>query len=366
MYESKPCNLNHKKGAGDRGVRDRIGRVVNVVKRHDGLWGTLQVLRSSPYAEMVFECAERMPECMGLSHTAQGRERCGPKGVVIEAVTEVTSVDLVADYASTRGLAEGLLSRGPAGRRGGWVRDSAPRPLAEVARAVSGPDTAADHVKQMRRRHLAERVSERLAANGAGHAARRLTEMAEAGLLGPDGSGSAMSGISGEADVEARRRAKLRKHISRLLAYRNADLADIAARVAKAFDDPDSIGGDEEGAQGYAANESRRGYIGQTIEAMRAQAGLSPAHVAVQRQLREAAAANFTRRRVRWTSPPSRSGFSPGGNSVAQRIEMTRAESEQAARAERPRAAVTFRVVRENDQLIVVASNVGHVLRQHR
>jgi hypothetical protein len=106
LYEGRPINLNHNKGSGDRDARDRLGRITNVEKRPDGLYGTLHLLTSHEMADRVFEAAERMPNAFGLSHTARGRERPGPNGSVIEAVQSVSSVDLVSDPASVSGLYE--------------------------------------------------------------------------------------------------------------------------------------------------------------------------------------------------------------------------------------------------------------------
>lgn len=147
MYESRVVNFNHHKGVGDRSVYDRFGRVVNVVKRDDGLYGDLEYLRSHPYAESVVEAAERMPNVYGLSHTARGRERRRPGGpATIERVESVQSVDLVGDPATVAGLYE---SRGN-GRMA--------------------------TMKELR---------ESLAGSRPGYA-KALKEMAEAGLMGPD------------------------------------------------------------------------------------------------------------------------------------------------------------------------------------
>lgn len=106
LYEGRVVNCNHAKSGQERDVRDRIGRTVNVVKKRDGLYGDLEILRSHPVAGAVFEAAERMPGLFGLSHTARGRERQGSRGAVIEAVQSVQSVDLVGDPATVAGLYE--------------------------------------------------------------------------------------------------------------------------------------------------------------------------------------------------------------------------------------------------------------------
>lgn len=147
LYEGRAVNFNHHRGAGDRSVYDRFGRVVNVRKAADGLYGDLEYLRSHPYAESVAEAAERMPNVYGLSHTARGVERPGgvKGGNRIERVESVQSVDLVGDPATVSGLYES---------RGGNVRLT---------------------VKQLQ---------EKLSQSRPGYA-RALREMAEAGIMAP-------------------------------------------------------------------------------------------------------------------------------------------------------------------------------------
>lgn len=106
MYEGRAVNFNHHKGAGDRSVYDRFGRIANAVKRQDGLYGDLEYLRSHPYAESVAEAAERMPNVYGLSHTARGVEKRSLSGNTVEKVESVQSVDLVGDPATVAGLYE--------------------------------------------------------------------------------------------------------------------------------------------------------------------------------------------------------------------------------------------------------------------
>ena len=50
--------------------------------------------------------AEHAPENVGFSHNVEARTARRGEEVVVEAITRVQSVDLVADPATTRGLFE--------------------------------------------------------------------------------------------------------------------------------------------------------------------------------------------------------------------------------------------------------------------
>lgn len=227
LYEGRVVNFNHHKGAGDRSVYDRFGRVVNVTKRADGLYGDLEYLRSHPHAEMVAEAASRMPNVFGLSHTARGRERRGAAGgpATIERVESVQSVDLVGDPATVAGLYE---SKG--GRRMATLTE----------------------------------LRGSLAESRPGYA-RALSEMAEAGLMGADAAMADPSPAPADAgadhgqaildackacidDASLAPDEKVKK-IKKLLAIHKGE-------DAPAEPDDDDAAGDG-GNSGYAANESK-------------------------------------------------------------------------------------------------------------
>ncbi|HEY2910973.1 MAG TPA: hypothetical protein VGI99_12045 [Gemmataceae bacterium] len=110
VYEGKPVNCDHSK---ESTVDRRFGWFSNVRPGEDGRpRGTLNALKSHPMFDRVFEAAERHPALFGFSHVAEcrtsqnpatGRER-------IEAITNVLSIDLVADPATTAGLFESRVS----------------------------------------------------------------------------------------------------------------------------------------------------------------------------------------------------------------------------------------------------------------
>lgn len=105
LYEGKPVNVDHADGSR-RSYRDRIGRLVSVELRADGLYGDLLVNPKHPLAEQLFWDAEHCPENVGLSHDAQGRTRAVGGRVIVEQIQQVRSVDLVAEPATTRSLYE--------------------------------------------------------------------------------------------------------------------------------------------------------------------------------------------------------------------------------------------------------------------
>lgn len=109
LYEGAKVNVNHPKGApqGPRDYQDRIGVVRQIELREDtGLFGDFYFNPKHPLAEQLAWDAEHAPENVGFSHNVQARiVRQGDRQVV-EAITKVQSVDLVADPATTRGLFE--------------------------------------------------------------------------------------------------------------------------------------------------------------------------------------------------------------------------------------------------------------------
>lgn len=103
-YEGLGINLDHQRG--NRRVSDGFGRLRSVELREDGLYGDLEYLKSHPFADQFVESAERMPEQVGLSHAAEGRTSQQGDKVVVEAIEEVYSVDVVRYPATTKGLFE--------------------------------------------------------------------------------------------------------------------------------------------------------------------------------------------------------------------------------------------------------------------
>jgi hypothetical protein len=108
LYEGKGVYLDHPdRPQQQRSARDRIGWLENVHMRPDGLYADLHLLTSDRDTAKVLEAAQKRPELFGLSHNAEGRGQHVNGVFVIEEITEVRSVDLVADPATNKSLFEG-------------------------------------------------------------------------------------------------------------------------------------------------------------------------------------------------------------------------------------------------------------------
>jgi len=110
LYEGSKVNVNHPKGnpGGPRDYQDRIGVLCNVrVEPGDGgLRGDFRFNPKLALAEQLIWDAEHSPENVGFSHNVEARTSRKDGRVIVEEITRVQSVDLVADPATTRGLFE--------------------------------------------------------------------------------------------------------------------------------------------------------------------------------------------------------------------------------------------------------------------
>jgi hypothetical protein len=110
VYEGVQSFLNHGTGRGGRNAQDLIGWWSGTGLRPDGKpGGVFNVIKSHPYANFVFEVAEKNPSLLGFSHVAECKTRRGPNGrEIVEEVRAVESIDLVANPATTKGFFEGV------------------------------------------------------------------------------------------------------------------------------------------------------------------------------------------------------------------------------------------------------------------
>jgi len=109
LYEGAKVNVDHPRGSPGtpRGYGDRIGSIQNVHVEPDGLYGDLHANPKHALFEQLAWDAKHCPGAVGLSHNIQGRTTRRSNGVVVvEEITRVQSVDLVADPATTHGLFE--------------------------------------------------------------------------------------------------------------------------------------------------------------------------------------------------------------------------------------------------------------------
>lgn len=108
LYEGSKVNVNHPEGSPDRprNYQDRLGQLKNTEVRSDGVYGDFHFNPKHPIAEQLAWDAEHSPENVGFSHNVLAKTSKANGQVLVEDILKVTSVDLVADPATTRGLFE--------------------------------------------------------------------------------------------------------------------------------------------------------------------------------------------------------------------------------------------------------------------
>lgn len=109
LYERAKVNVNHAPGGplAPRNYQERFGVINNVRLREGvGLFGDLHFNPKHPVADQLLWDAENAPENVGLSHNVLAKTSKQHGETVVEIITQVNSVDLVADPATTKGLFE--------------------------------------------------------------------------------------------------------------------------------------------------------------------------------------------------------------------------------------------------------------------
>ena len=109
LYEGAKVNINHPKGhpLSPRDYQDRLGVVRSVeFRRGEGLFGDLHFNPKHALSEQLVWDAEHAPQNVGMSHNVLARTKRQGEETVVEAITKVQSIDLVADPATTSGLYE--------------------------------------------------------------------------------------------------------------------------------------------------------------------------------------------------------------------------------------------------------------------
>jgi hypothetical protein len=109
LYEGAKVNVDHASTPGaPRGYADRMGVMENI-RLGDGDSGLFADFRFNPkhgVAEQLKWDAEHNPSAVGFSHNVLAKTTRRGSEVVVEEITKVQSVDLVADPATTKGLFE--------------------------------------------------------------------------------------------------------------------------------------------------------------------------------------------------------------------------------------------------------------------
>lgn len=108
LYEGISVRIDHPDDPEQqRSSNDVFGWLKNVRVANDGcLYADLHYFKSHPFASRLVEAVERNPRAFGLSHNASGETEQKQGMLLVHEITEVRSVDLVADPATTTGLFE--------------------------------------------------------------------------------------------------------------------------------------------------------------------------------------------------------------------------------------------------------------------
>jgi hypothetical protein len=224
LYEGAKVNINHPKGSpeGPRDYQDRIGVVRGVALREgEGLFADLHFNPAHALAGQLTWDAEHQPENVGFSHNVQGRVKRDGQRMVVEAITKVQSVDLVADPATTRGLFESQTAGLPLLAAGGQAVHASELTLEQLRAAR--PDLL-EQIERPLREQMARVNNEldSLRAQSVGSQKRDLALrlLAEHSLPLPDGQDPWSRAVVSEAFFEALLSAADEKHMRCLVEER--------------------------------------------------------------------------------------------------------------------------------------------------
>lgn len=159
LYEGAKVNVNHPKSfpSAPRDYQDRLGAIHNVALRgNEGLFADLHFNPQHALAGQLAWDAEHAPENVGFSHNVLARMAKRGERTVVEAITKVQSVDLVADPATTRGLFESASLATPS-----------PERVTEEARHRIVADLTASRLIQLRPDLVAEIATQLTEENAA-------------------------------------------------------------------------------------------------------------------------------------------------------------------------------------------------------
>ncbi|MBA4018308.1 MAG: hypothetical protein C0483_14170 [Pirellula sp.] len=106
MYEGAPVYFDHVKPGTERSYGDRFGEAVNVRLTPSGLIGDVKYNPDHPRAKQVLFDVENGTSKVGFSpdHYGDGPLRNGRR--VVETITVVKSIDIVANPATNRSFSE--------------------------------------------------------------------------------------------------------------------------------------------------------------------------------------------------------------------------------------------------------------------
>jgi hypothetical protein len=155
LYEGAKVNVNHPKDGplAPRDYRDRLGVIRQVEFRpDDGLFGNLHFNPKHALAEQLAWDAEHNPRNVGFSHNVLARLLREGEQTVVEAITHVQSVDLVADPAATQGLFEQAANEPTASESPADATVAIDEAAAEIARLSAELQASAEREAELQRR----------------------------------------------------------------------------------------------------------------------------------------------------------------------------------------------------------------------
>lgn len=103
VFANTPSYFNHPSGRRD--VRDLLGQFTEMRRVGDSIRGDLQLIENSKW---LLDVAERTPKAVGFSINAVGKTRKEGNLEIVESIVKATSIDLVADPATTKSIFEGV------------------------------------------------------------------------------------------------------------------------------------------------------------------------------------------------------------------------------------------------------------------
>lgn len=110
LYEGRKSFINHAKKddiGNDRPFQDWSGVFRKVrYESGNGVVGDFHLRKKGEYYEGIIEAARDFPNDVGFSHVAEGESHMDGSTEIIESITEVHSVDLVTNPATTAGFFE--------------------------------------------------------------------------------------------------------------------------------------------------------------------------------------------------------------------------------------------------------------------
>jgi hypothetical protein len=207
LYEGSKVNVNHPKGhpLSPRDYQDRLGVIRGVEYRAgEGLFGDLYCNPKHALSEQLMWDAEHAPQNVGMSHNVLARTSRDDGGTMVDAITKVQSIDLVADPATTQGLFEQtdravLLDPDAKEPQPDW--DALTLEGLRLNRRDLVEQLEGGHAAQME--HVRNQLKEMAAREAASRRQQRVEELLEEhGLPLPDALGEAARQITSQRFVE--------------------------------------------------------------------------------------------------------------------------------------------------------------------